>query len=249
MNSRNRTIRKAIVLSSTPFKEDSAMVTLAGENGIFSCLAKGIFKPKSNLKSLLITGNILEVDSSELNDGFCYAYGTKTLFDASLLLKDIRTSSFLLFFQEICLSLFHFGDSFPFDDVRQILSSMSEDGDVLSLCLLFLGRIYHSLGLSMNVHNCIRCGNQVDIVSYSLKDGGFICKNCLHENEIKVDDVDLYVLKFSFMELNPGILSKKVPFENGNRVFVKLYENIMDYFDIPHLRSFPFLIKTISDDL
>ena len=52
----------ALVLGSTQFGENSAIVSLAGEDGLFGLLAKGIYKPKSQLKPLLITGNIVQVE-------------------------------------------------------------------------------------------------------------------------------------------------------------------------------------------
>lgn len=240
---------KAIVISYSPYKEDSAMISLAGESGVFSCLAKGIYKPKSNLKPLLIIGNILELDYSILSSEVNVAHSLHVIFDASNLMMNLKSSTFLLFFQEICLSLFHYEDAFPFLEMSLILKMMSHHGDHLSLSLLFLGTLYKTLGLPLDVHSCIRCHKSQNIVSYSLKDGGFICQNCLKENEENVDKMELYILKFTFSELSDEILMKKVPEEKGLKIFMELYEYLLDYFDIKHLRSFPFLLKSLQDEL
>ncbi len=249
MENKVRLTKKGIVLSSTPFKDDSAMITLAGETGVFSTLAKGVYKPKSQLKPLLIVGNILELDCTGMKEDFYVAQSVMVCFDASGMTMNLKTSSFLFFFQELCLSLFHFGDRFPFYDVQQILYSMSKDNDVLSLSILFLGSLYRCLGLNMNTHECVFCGRKDHITSYSYKDGGFICSECMTEDHESKDNMDLYVLKFAFSGLNQSILTKKVPFDSGYRIFNGLYENILDYFDIRPLKSFSFLLRTLSDDL
>jgi DNA repair protein RecO (recombination protein O) len=249
MANKERFSNPFIVLSITRYKDDSAIVSLAGNMGVVSCLVKGVYRVKSPLKSLLFTGNILMVEYSHLNDGLLFAYSTKLIFDASPLLSDLNASSFLFFLEEISLSLFHYGDTFPFEEVFSILKGFSDRKDSLSLSLLFLGSIYRSLGLEVNIRNCIRCGRNHGIVSYSLREGGFLCRDCLSEEDEKKDDMDLYVLKFAFSHVDTHMVSKVVPKRNGLKVITDLYQHLMEYFDLKGLKSFAFLLKNLSDDL
>ena len=85
------------VLSVSPFKEDSAVITFAGEHGLFSGLAKGIYKPKSPLKSLLIIPDLVKVDYRETSDGLNLVSSAQVIEENSLLCQDYGKSCFLFF--------------------------------------------------------------------------------------------------------------------------------------------------------
>ncbi len=247
MIQKEKTNTLGIVLKVSPFKEDSAIVSFGGKKGVFSLLVKGVHKKKSPFKPVLFVGSILDLEYLKTDDDFGILKGCESLLDSSDLFQKLSCSAFLFYLSELSSRLFHYEDPFPFEDVYLLLKKLKENGDVLSLTLLLLARFYHCLGIEMNQKCCVHCHSTKDIVSYSLKEGGFLCKNCLGENEEK-KLMDLYVFKFAFSDLNPEILSKKVPFENGYRLLLLLEDYLLDYFDLKDVASFSFLLKTLSDE-
>ena len=57
--------------------------------------------------------------------------------------------------------------------------------------------------------------------------------------------MDLYVLKYAFMDLNEDILSKIVPKNSGIRVLSELNDNIIRYFDLKPMKSFSLLLNAL----
>lgn len=235
------------VLSVSPFKEDSAVITFVGEHGLFSGLAKGIYKPKSTLKSLLIIPDLVKVDYRQTSDGLNLISSVQVIEDNSLLCQDYGKSCFLFFLQELSLVLFKYGDSYPSDEIYQLLSSLKNHDDILSYSILLLGIFYRSLGIDVKTDCCLYCQKTKNIVSYDLQKGGFICKDCLHDGEL-VPELKLYILKYAFSSLSKSILDKKVPKKEGKEVLSELLNHLIDYFDLKPIRSFSLLLEAIDND-
>ena len=237
----------ALVLSSSKFKDDSAIITLSGQNGIFSLYARGIYKPKSPLKPLLIVGNFVSVEYKVSQNGPGFASSLKVIEDASLLYQDYKSNCFLLLLQELSLSLFRYGDAFPQEEVMRLIFKLQDHGDSLSLALLLLGIFYKRFGLNIQTKECVVCHKSDYIVSYSLQEGGFLCQNCCNDlHKECFNEMDLYVLKFAFSPLTDDILNKKVPQESGVNVFLSLLENLILYFDLKPLRCLPLFLQAIQ---
>ncbi len=247
MIQKEKTNALGIVLKISPYKDDSAIVSFGGEKGVFSLLAKGVYKKKSAFKPVLFVGSILDLEYLKTENDFGLLVGCESLLDSSDLFQNLTSSAFLFYLSELSSRLFHYEDPFPFEDVYLLLKRLKAKGDVLSLSLLLLSRFYHCLGIEMNPRCCVRCHTTLNIVSYSLKEGGFLCENCKGENEAK-SKMDLYVFKFAFSDLSPEILSKKVPFENGYRLLLLLEDYLLDYFDLKDIASFSFLLKVLNDE-
>lgn len=236
---------KILILSLSQYQEDSAVITAASENGVESFLAYHIYRVKSQDKSLTLVGNYLDIDYKS-NGQIKNIIGSRLLIDNSNLYHSYNTQVFLSFLQEISVALFSFGDPYPTEEVLQILCSLNQGGDILSLLLLLVGVFYKKLGLRIHHNECAICEKKTNLVSYSLEEGGMICKDCQLKSGIeKKDEMDLYVLKFAFMELNATILGKKVPTRSGKKVFIELIQNLIHYFDIEHLRSLSMILDIV----
>lgn len=236
---------KAIVLVSNRYKDDSALVTLVGEKGLFSVMAKGIYRMKSPLKPLLISGSLVEIEYQKSGEVF-FASSLKVLYDASELLTSYVSSLYLMYLEELSLSLYQFDDPFPFDEILEIVKSL-KTGDILSLTLLTLGVIYRSLGIGIETRKCVRCKKTSNIVGYSFSDGGFLCHDCIRENDTRCKDTDdLYVLKYAFHPITEEILSKKVFHDNGMRILCLLNDRLLEYFDLKSMKSFPLLLSALN---
>lgn len=237
----------ALVLTSSKYKEDSAIITIASQEGLKSIIARGIYKKNSSLKPLLICGNMVKLEYSTTNSGLNFIKSLEVQSDNSTLMLTYSSSMILLYLQELTLCLYQYGDCFPFLEVHQLLASLKKDADCLSICLLLIGTLYKNLGIQLKLDHCVRCENTKDIIAISFEDGGFICKKCYRKQDVLPQEKnDLYVLKFAFSELNEKILHTTVPKENGVRILCLLHEHLYSYFDLKPSRTFPMLLTALS---
>lgn len=226
---------KGLVLSLSQFDDDSAIATFAFEEGIIPILLKGVYKPKSMLKPLLLAFNYVEVSVYKSSNNLYIAKQACVINDISKLYFDYNFNITLNFLQELAINLFQYGDEFPLLDFNEFILALRDGKDILSILLLLLGSIYKCLGLKMETEKCLSCGSEKKLISYSIKDGGFYCKNCSPFSQ--VDDLNLYILKFAFLGFNKKTINKIVPHDQGKKIFFELTDNLIDYFDLKKLNS------------
>lgn len=236
------------VLSSTRYGEDSAIISLAGEEGIFSVLARGVYKANSILKPLLITGNLLKLSYREGRHDFGIAVSLQVIEDNSALSSDYVRSCFLLFLQEVTFRLFQYGDSFPSHDIYLILYHLSHGSDVLSSALLALGCYARTLGVDSKTNGCVLCGRSDKLTSYSLELGGFICEECRKIKNIPpVETMQLYVFKYAFSPLKEETFLRKVPEKEGKIVLDDLLRHFCTCFDLHPWKTLSLFLDALEE--
>ncbi len=226
---------KGLILSLSQYDDSSAIATFAYEDGIIPILLKGVYKPKSMLKPMLLIFNYVEVSVYKSSNNLYIAKQAEVINDISKLYFDYNFNITLNFLQELAINLFQYGDEFPLEEFIEFLKALRDGKDILSILLLLLGSIYQHLGLKMETDKCLKCQNEQNLISYSIKDGGFYCKNC--SPIAKVDEMNLYILKYAFLGFNKKTINKVVPKEQGKRIFYELTNNLIDYFDLKKLNS------------
>ncbi len=243
MNQKTGSI-KGLIVSASKYNETSAVITLATEEeGLVSFLCNRVYDVKSQLKPMLIVGSTVEVFYSVRGSSYHTANQVKVIYDGSVLYLSYVKTCFLLLMQELCQKFFNFDDSFPVKEAQSIVSSLSEDGDPLSLSLLLIGCIYRSLGINIDVNECVDCHKTEGIVSYDLDRGGLLCSDCAKKRSVPVQDkMTLYVLRYAFMSVDEKNMKKKVPEANGEKVLKELSSYLCSYFDTKEIKSLhPFI--------
>ncbi|MFA6861566.1 MAG: DNA repair protein RecO [Bacilli bacterium] len=236
-----------LVLGYSQYGDSSLIVSFASDNGLVSLLARGIYKPKSPLKPFLVVGSYLKCDCKVTEKNLYLPSSVLVIKDASLAMTDYVSSCFLMFLSEVSLAFYRYGDQYPYEDVSLIIQALIQKGDPLSLALLLMGTFYKSLGLKEDTDGCFNCGTTKQIVSYSLEDGGYICKDCNQAfNKPTKSELQLYVFKFAFMDLNEKTLSKIVPSKEGKFLLEDLLNNLISYFDLHPIKSLSLFLKALN---
>lgn len=240
-------ILEGLVLGASTYSENSAVITFASPSGLMPLLARGVYKPKSSLKPLLISGQHLRVEYLPSEKGVNLAKSLQVIDDVSSLYSVYTKNLFVLFFHDLSLSLYRYGDSFPLEDMILVLNALKQDKDPLSLALLMVGTFYRSLGLEMDIEDCLSCHKTKGIVSYSLEEGGFLCLDCLPKfpDAREKENLDLFVFKFAFVDINQENLSRVVPKENGIRVLRELVNHLVSYFDLKEIKSLDLFVSSL----
>ncbi len=233
-----------LIVSAARYNETSAVITLATEEeGLVSFYAGRVYDAKSQLKPMLIIGSTVEVYYAQRGGSSYSAKQVRVIYDGSVLYQSYDKTCFLLLMQELCQKFFDFGDSFPVSDARKIVSSLAEGGDPLSLALLLVGTLYRSLGVNIDVSECVVCHKTSNIVSYDLDQGGFVCTDCAKKlNLSSEDEMNLHVLRYAFMKVDPKSLGKTVPPSHGEKVLRELVSYLCSSFDTKEIKSLtPFI--------
>lgn len=247
MKSPERTL-EGLVLYAIPYQEDSAICALSTSEGVQALFAPHVYKPKSALKSLLIPGALVKVDGQKGNKGPFRARQSLTIYDTSSLVIQEKGNAFLFFLQDLSKTFFRYGDPFPLLDATRIIDQLSKGGDLLSLCLLLLGSVYRALGLPMEVHSCVHCGKK-EVETYSLESGGLLCHDCALKSGVKSrPKMEVYVLKFAFLEPDEKNCRRIVPEDEGWKVLLELVHYLCSYFDLPTLASLALLRKACPNE-
>lgn len=235
-----------IIIDINPFKEKDAMVKIVTETENATLIVKNAYSLKSRFKEMLFVGNIVSVRCKNIDEDLFLLLESSLIFDISECYSDLKKMSFLLFLQECYKSFLLVDQTLNFKSLKMIVSSINTS-DILSLALLFLGQLYIALGLKINTESCISCSRKDHIVSLSLIDGGFICKDCLskYKYALDVEDIELHIYRFAFKEIDDKALNRCVPKEEGIKVFKSLLSHLCSYFDIKDLKSTLLMIKQL----
>lgn len=185
------------VLRVSSYKENDAMVTVISTEGLFSFLARGVLK---NTSKNFSSCQLLAKSKFSLNE---QKSGNYSLSESSVISVPDGKSSLLRlgifsFISEACLKLVMEEESskvYPWID--KTMNDLKNEGKEASSTLIFLSHLLNEIGYGLEVNGCVRCGGKTGIVGVSLKDGGFVCKDCADEND-KMDLRDLKILRFCF---------------------------------------------------
>ena len=235
-----------VVINVSPYKDNSAIVSLITIKGLFSIYVNNSYKIKNFLKPLLIPFNYLSVEYVESEEKFIIAKYCEVIKEYSSLLNSYKNSLFFQCLIQTISFLYNYNESFNLSLFLLILNSVENKKDLLSLLLLFIGNIYSDLGIKQNSNSCVFCKSKSNIVSFSLNDGGFVCANCITKNHRlnKKDDLDLFVFRYIFNDqINEKLLNKKVPVESGVKLLKQLSTYLEEYFDIQKLSSIDIFIN------
>ena len=234
-----------IVLNISPYEDDSAIVVLGTENGLMSFVSKHLYKLNSSIKPLSNIGTVVNIDYRQINDNINSINYAKSLLEVTSFYSSLSLSSFLFFLAQLSLLLFSEGDYYPINQIYFLLKLLKKNADPLTISLLVVGTFYKSLGLNQDISKCAKCHSTHNIVSFDLKNGGFICKNCLAENLIRRDNDELYIFKFVFSQLNEEVVKRKVPKHAGIKLLKELTQYLLEYYDLKKCESLELFINSL----
>jgi DNA repair protein RecO (recombination protein O) len=216
-----------IVVSSTPFKENSKIINIfTKEKGIIGCVSKGCKKLKSPLR--LISES--------------FAYGTfhlyykedklSTLIDGDIKnylinsKSDIVKISYLSYLCELSVNVYKESES---EDIYSLLEAAIlkiEEGYNPQIITNIIELQYLKyIGIDLNLDGCVVCGNN-KVVTLSLSKGGYICSNH-RTNEPIIDEKVLKLLRlYNYVDI-----SKITNLDIDNSISNEINRLINEYYD------------------
>lgn len=169
---------EGIVISSTPFKENSKIINIFTKDmGIIGCVSKGCKSLKSKLR----------LPSEKFAYGTFHMYykenGLSTLIDGDIkdyfinIKSDIIKISYLTYICELSTNVFKESNSSEIYPLMESAILKIEEGHNPKIITNILELQYlEYLGINLNLDSCVTCGS-TKVVTISLSKGGYVCAN------------------------------------------------------------------------
>lgn len=219
---------QGIVVSEVDYKESSKIINvLTPDYGIIGFIARGTKKVKSNLSGV----------SSKLTYGYFHVNykenGLSSLIEVDVIngfnniKKDINKISYAVYLLELADKVYrHDNDKSIYEMLTQSLIKINDGYDYQVISDIFELKMLDFLGIRPVVDECVNCGNKLDIVTVSSYRGGYLCKNCCHDEVI----VNIKTIKLLRMFYYVDI-SKITKLDVSDNIKKELSQFIYDYYD------------------
>lgn len=235
-----------IIVSVTSYGETSLILNVFTKDlGVIGVMAKGAKNIKSKLRGYVMPFTF----------GYFYIYYKEnklsTLKEVDIIdqFKNIHEDITLISYLNYIVSLSY--ECYKESKVNNIFNIMIEGLkkiddklDPMVISNIIEVKYLDYLGVGINLDSCSICGNNKDIITISLDDGGLICKNCLNDQTIyNIKMVKLLRMYYYVDIKNIGKLDIKDDIKNNINMFLSMY---YDKYTGIYLKSKNFLNKVID---
>ena len=171
---------KIIVLAVKPYKEKDAIITAISEKESLTFLVRSLYGPRTKNGSLKNALSMADIDLMEGNFKHPILKSSKELFTPLKVDMNEKYLGALLLVNEIMLNLFMEEERYKaYEYLKGALKNLKKNSaDWLLTLVLFISHVIKLGGFSLEVNKCVNCGARKNIVTFSFRDGGFICQDC-----------------------------------------------------------------------
>lgn len=174
---------EGIVVSDINYSESSKILNvLTKDYGIIGVLSKGCRKVKSKLRSVSTKLTYGNFHLSYKKDGLSTLIGVDVLDSFNAIRGDIEKISYASFLLELTEQVYKQNENKDiFDLFISALKKINEGFNPKIITNILELKYLDYLGVGLELNGCSICGNSEDIVTISSKYGGYLCKNCYHD--------------------------------------------------------------------
>ncbi len=219
---------EGIIVSETPYGESSKILNiLTSEEGIIGVMAKGAKKIKSPLRSFTekFTLGVFQV--------YYHKDKLSTLVSADIInpLLNIKTDivkiGYLTYVVELASQTAKQNDDTNIYSMLKATILKIEDGlDPRIMTNILEVKLLDYLGVGIDFNQCIKCGNNTNIVTISGDEGGYICQDC-HTNEPIYSDKTIKMFRLYYYVDIHSVSDLKI----SDEVVSNIDEILRDYYD------------------
>ncbi|MCQ2814724.1 MAG: DNA repair protein RecO [Bacilli bacterium] len=214
---------KCIIISTKKYKEKDALITAITEKEVITFHAKSVLDSKSKFTFLNVP--LSKIDVTFIEGKYKYPL----MKEASIVSSPLKNKStlyqmsLLMLIQEAINGMLQEEEKYlVYPILSDILDNLDKNVSPQFISIYFLCHLLKISGYEFELNRCLFCGEKKDIVAFSFKDGGFVCRNCI------TDDIDqdltveqMKIILALFKSQNISDLSK----------YEFLNEDIMDLFN------------------
>lgn len=223
---------KVIILSITQYKEKDVIITSMSPTGKLTFIVKGALDPKSRNAQLNTPLTIIDAEFVEGD----YQYPVlKRFMSFNAPLKntgDYLYMSTILILGEISNKIVQDEEySLLYEWLYRAIESLEQKRNYFDIMLIYTANVLKASGYEFEVNRCVMCGSNKNIVSFSFEDGGFLCKDCLEdENKKDLTRSQMLLIREVFNATSYDLSVINYKQEDAKVLMRKFYEFINDMF-------------------
>lgn len=219
---------EGIIISEVDHKESSKIINVfSPTEGIIGILARGTKKVRSNISGVTskMTYGYFHINYKENN--LSTLIEVDTLDSFKQIRKNIDLISYASYLIELSSMVYkHESNTDIYNLLIASLKKINEGYDYIVIANILELKLLEFLGIKPVIDSCVNCGNKTDIVTISSYKGGYLCKNCVHD-EVIVNIKTIKLLRmFYYVDINK--ISK---LDISNNIKKELNRFIDDYYD------------------
>lgn len=188
-----------VVVSETPFAENSKILNILTEDGIVGVMAKGCKNLKSPLRvvsSKLVYGNFTiyyhEDKLSTLKEG-------AIIDNFSNIKLDLTLISYLTYITELVTQVVkQNNDPEIYNLYIKTINKINEGLNPKVMMNILEIKLLDYLGVGISLNGCAKCGTTKNIITIDPDVGGYVCQDC-YTNEIIYDEKTRKMLRMYYL--------------------------------------------------
>lgn len=237
---------EGIITSITQYRESDGIVNILTVDGFVTFTAHGIFKIDSKLSAICQLYNFVSVDLSEnRRSGYYTLKSGRIVKSLKSVYENVEAMLTLGFIVELAKkTLDEDNKSKIYNCVLLALNSVLDNGDLVTIRLVYLASIVSLVGLKIDVNECVRCESRKEIISLSFDDGGFVCRKCLTHFDTTKTPLYIKLARYVFITDISEAIIKVLPEFESRTLFRELYSFLSEQLDIK-LKSYELLGKIL----
>lgn len=176
---------EGIVLRSQDYGETHKIITLfTKEVGKITAIARGANKPKSKLSAVsqvFIKGEYLVY----ITKGLGTVQQGQSVNSHRYIREDIIKTAYAAYMLELTDKLMDekSPDAFIYHQLQQTMAWMNEADTFMIPLLMYEMKLYNKGGFAPVVDRCVNCGKTDELTSFSIQEGGVLCRRCFSLDE------------------------------------------------------------------
>lgn len=195
---------EGIVVGETNYSESSKILrVLTKEYGLISVMSKGCRNIKSKLRGVSSKLVYANFQLHYKKDGISTLMGADTIDTLRNIVMDIEKISYVSYILDLTEQVYkHSYDNDIYDVLIDTIKKINDNYDCETLTCIYEIKLLDYLGIRPNIDECSICGNTKNILTISINDGGYICKNCYRNEKIYSPKTIQLIRMFSYIDLN-----------------------------------------------
>ncbi len=171
---------KLIILSITTYKEKDAIINALSEEGIVTFSVNGLLSPKS--KNIILSTPLVIADVKMKEGKYKYLICESS----SLILSPYSSSDSLTKMAAIAM-VGEATNKMLQDEEKVMMYPLLEKAikafkdniiNPYQILITYLGEVLRIAGYHFDINKCVFCQTKSNIVNFSFREGGFVCKDC-----------------------------------------------------------------------
>ena len=195
---------EGIVIGETNYSESSKILkVLTKDYGIISIMSKGCRSLKSKFRGL---SNKLVYANFYINykeDGISILRDGDIIDTLRNIIFDIEKVTYLSYLIDLTEQVYKQSKSNKIYQVLvSVIKKINEGFDITILSYIYELKLLDFLGIRPNVDSCCCCGDTKSILTISVPEGGFICKNCYKNSYLYSDKAIKLIRMFIYLDID-----------------------------------------------